>query len=57
MEGLQLFDKFLKSVTEAVIESEELDDFKFRNRTSGVSRTIPIYLKSEGEEFGMSLNI
>jgi hypothetical protein len=53
-EGLQVFDQFLKAVTEALVEAEENSCQKFRNRISAVSRTIPIYFESEGEEFGMS---
>ena len=56
-EGLQLFDQFLKSVTEAVVEAEEDLSMKFRNRIASQSRTIPIYLHSEGEEFGMNIDI
>ena len=56
-EGLQLFTKFLKKITEAVIKNEKLPDRKFRNSIAGVSRTIPIFLQSEGEEYGMTLQI
>ena len=55
--GIPLFDKFLKNVTEAVIENEPLGNHKFRNSVATISRTIPILLQSEGEEFGMSLDI
>ena len=56
-EGLQLFDQFLKSITEAVVEAEEDSSMKFRNRIAAQSRTIPIFLQSEGEEYGMNIDI
>ena len=56
-EGLQLFDQFLESVTESVVEAEIDLSMKFRNRIAAQSRTIPIYLQSEGEEFGMNVDI
>lgn len=43
-EGLQLFDEFLESVTESVVEAEIDLSMKFRNRIAAQSRTIPIYL-------------
>jgi hypothetical protein len=55
-EGLKLFN-FLRNFTDAVIESEKLPERKFRNLVAGVSRTIPIFLQSEGEEYGMTLQI
>ena len=56
-EGHQLFDKFLKYVTEAVVEAEIDLSMKFRNRIAAQSRTIPIYLQSDGEEFGINVDI
>ena len=56
-EGLQLFDQFLKSVTESVVEAEIDLIMKFRNRIAAQSTTIPMYLHSEGEEFGMNVDI
>ena len=48
-EELQLFDNFLKNVTAAVAEIEHLPDRKFRNSVAGMSRTIPVFLQSEGD--------
>jgi hypothetical protein len=56
-EGLTLFNIFLRNIIDAVIESEKLPERKFRNLVAGVSRTIPIFLQSEGEEYGMTLQI
>ena len=39
------------------MENEQLGGLKFRNRIAGMSRTIPIYLQSEGEEYGMNQDI
>jgi phenylacetate-coenzyme A ligase PaaK-like adenylate-forming protein len=56
-EGLTIFNDFMRNVTDAVIESEILPERKFRNLVAGVSRTIPIFLQSEREEYGMTLQI
>ena len=56
-EGLQQFDSFLKNVTEAVGENEHLPNRKFKNTIAGMLRTIPIFLQSEGEEYGMTIEI
>lgn len=45
-DGLQL--------TAAVIENENLPDRRFKNLIAGMSRTIPTFLQSEGEEYGMT---
>ena len=38
-------------------ENEHLQNRKFRYNVAGMSRTIPIYLQSEGEEYGMTFEI
>ena len=46
-EGFQLFDQFLKSVAEAVVEAEGDFSMKFRDRISSTTETI----FSQSEEY------
>ena len=52
-EGFQLFDQFLKSVAEAVVEAKGDLSMKFRDRIS--STTKPIFSQSE-EEFELIID-
>lgn len=47
----------MKRVSEAVAENENEKHMKFRNRVAAKSRTVAIFLQSEGEEYGMTSRV